>query len=262
MINAAVETGRLLPLLRPDLASAKYPDLVAGITARYTEAGAMVVRTNTFNTAMMTAEKILTRDESMALTAKSAALALQGVRLAGGSPEVKICGSLGAMPRSDMSLDEISSAYAAQIHVLVNEGCDMISLETISDLSILDVVAPLVPDDVPLIATSCIRSAEEIRQIEQRVKTPDVVAGYNCLDIAAIASIAEQLSALPARFACFPSADESPELWAEKMYRLIESTYKKAGSSSPQLYIGGCCGTTPQHIKILTELINNSNLTT
>lgn len=251
MIFDIIEQRSMLRVAVPDIANTRHPDIVEKIAASYTEAGALTLRTNTFSTAAMYLRGDITRDEAMHLTDAAVRLARKGAESAGTTNPI-ICGTIGAVNLSTPTdLESIRSAYADQIHVFTEDGCSMISLETVTDAAIVDLVAPLIPSGISLSVTTCIQHKEMIDSLLIKLKKPEVAIGLNCIP-------ADQINPditahLPSRKALFPSSKQNPHDFAEQIKSLI------AELPSEPLLLGGCCGTTPLHIKELSNLISNIN---
>ena len=271
-----------------DLLSLTQPDLIRDIHAQYLDAGADVVTTNTFN-----AQSISLADyemEGLAYELNVASARLAGAAASAASTDEKprfVAGSIGPMNRTlslspdvedpgfrAVTFDQVKAAYAEQIRGLVDGGADVLLVETIFDT---------------LNAKACVVALREHRRatgglppvmvsgtiVDQSGRTlvgqtvdafyqslahaPELLsAGLNCaLGSAQMRPFLEELSAAaPVFTSLYPNAglpnelggyDESPAFMAEQA-----RAYARAGLVN---LIGGCCGTTPPHIRAMAEAV-------
>ncbi len=248
-----------------DELSLSAPDLVSRIHRAYVDAGAEILETNTFgaNRARLSA---------FGLADKLQAINEAGVRLAReasqGGPFVAGCmGPLGVRiePLGPTSFREARSIFREQAEALLAAGADLLCLETFSDLNELReavlaareaagndvvIIAQVTIDDFGNLAGG---ATPEVFTREMNSWPADVI-GINCSvgpktaleAIERMVAVSEKpLSAMPN--AGLPARVEgrniylcSPEYMAQYARRLILAGVK---------IIGGCCGTTPEHIQ-------------
>ncbi|MBN2358224.1 MAG: bifunctional homocysteine S-methyltransferase/methylenetetrahydrofolate reductase [Deltaproteobacteria bacterium] len=246
------------------------PELVGGVHAEYAAAGADVVETNTFG-----ANRVKLAPHGLA--ERLADINAAGVRLAREAAGAKalVAGAIGPLgikiePLGPTSLDEARALFREQAAVLVASGVDLLVLETFGDLAELEQAvlgAREAGPGLPLVAQVTVGdngytlygTAPDRCAAALEALGVDVV-GVNCSvgpepTLAAIERMAAgtrlPLSAQPN--AGPPRAVEgrniylsSPEYFAEYAKRFIA-----AGVS----VLGGCCGTTPAHIKAMRNAI-------
>ncbi len=246
------------------------PDLVRQIYCEYADAGADILKTNTYG-----ANRLRLAGFSMA--EKVRAINEAGVRLAKEAAQGKafVAGVLGPLgiriePFGPTSFAEARSIFREQAEALIGAGADLLILETFNDLNELReaifaareaagespiVVAQVAVDDFGRLSGGGASVEAVARAVNE---WPADVFGFNCsVGPKAILEAVEQalqysskpLSAMPN--AGIPERVEgrniylsSPEYMAQYASRLL-----RAGAK----IVGGCCGTTPEHIKLIVS---------
>jgi homocysteine S-methyltransferase len=255
-----------------DELSLKQPALVQEVHEAYVRAGAEVLETNTFgaNPVKLSAFGLDERTEE--INRAAAVIALRAAR-----GRARVAGAMGPLgvriePWGPTSRKEAVAHFTRQARGLVEGGVDGIILETFSDLEELHsaLLAARAVSDLPIIAQMTVREdgntsyGTSVETIATRLDEWGVdVSGLNCsvgpapmLD--AIERMAEvtnrPLSAQPNAGLPREVGDRriylaSPEYMAQYARRLIQSGAK---------LIGGCCGTTPEHIRRIRECVANT----
>ncbi len=242
------------------------PDMVRQIHQEYAKAGAEILETNTFGA---TRPRLAT----FGLVEKVRDINLAAVRLAreaaaGGPFVAGAVGPLGVRiePLGPMSLDEARAAFREQIECLVEAGVDLLILETFLNLDELHEAvkaAREVDANIPVIAQVTIDDFGNLpagADTETFTRTMDSwpvdVIGLNCsVGPKAMLETIERMMAFSAKpMSAMPNAGLpqrvenrniylcSPEYMAQYARRLLWAGVK---------IIGGCCGTTPEHIKLI-----------
>jgi methionine synthase I (cobalamin-dependent)/5,10-methylenetetrahydrofolate reductase len=243
------------------------PDLIRGIHQEYLQAGAEVIETNTFGANAF-------RLARHGLVEKVREINLAGARLARGAikeREVFIAGSVGPLgiriePLGKTSLEEARAAFAEQIAALVEGGVDVVFLETFGSVEELHqavLAARQVKRDLPVVAHVTIDedgnaldgSSPETFTAKLTEWGVDVL-GCNCSvgPVAMLEAMERVRSATRLPLAAQPNAGmpRSVEgryiyLWSPEYLASYARKYVRAGVS----LIGGCCGTTPEHIRAM-----------
>jgi methionine synthase I (cobalamin-dependent) len=226
----------------PCLASIEHPELVTAIHTRFLQAGAEVVRTNSFMAAQYGGN--LARE----ICIKAVECARKAAETAGKSESIEVWGSLG-IPSPQAPPREISAACAT----LREAGCSKIILETIWSAETLEVALKAI--DEPEIAIGVIVSlyprdarfvSEGMKQIlESGVKLTAVA--LNCFRVEALSSMPEVPEALKACRKPVALMPCGPTPAWEHILALKPD------------YIGGCCNTTATDIEQCRRLIDNQN---
>ena len=271
-----------------DLLSLTRPELIERIHRAYFEAGADMVETNTFNANAISQADYGLEGEVEAMNRAAVRLARQAARAA--APKCGrrcfVVGSVGPLNKTlSMSPDvnrpeyrsvnwaEVVAAYTAQIRVLVEEGVDALLMETIFDT--LNAKAALFAAGsvflelgvrLPLMLSVTITDAagrtlsgqtpEAFYNSVRHAKPFSV--GVNCgMGGERMRPFVEEFSRIAEEaVSCYPNAgmpnafglyDESPKSMAETLRRL--AVEKKVN------LVGGCCGSTPDHIRAIAEAV-------
>src|SRR5690242_4439691 len=243
------------------------PDLVGGIHQEYVKAGAEILETNTFGATRPRlagfgmAEKLKEINRAAVRLAREAAK--DGPFVAGA------VGPLGVRiePLGPTSFAEARAAFAEQIEALVDAGVDLLILETFGNLDELReavmAARQVAGDDLAVVAQVTIDDFGHLpggtdtetftREIDS---WPVDVLGLNCSvgPKATLETIERMLEFTTKPLSAMPNAGLpmrvegrnmylcSPEYMAQYARRLLWAGVK---------IVGGCCGTTPEHIKLI-----------
>ncbi len=241
------------------------PGLVREVHQEYVKAGAEIVETNTFGANRK-------RLAAFGLTEKLRAINEAGVRIAREAADGKafVAGAIGPLgcplePLGPTSFDEARGIFREQIEILVEAGVDLLILETFTAINELReaILAgrEAAGDDLAIIALvsveddGSLRDGTSTEEFTRRLDAwPVDGIGLNCSSGPRVmletiekmtAWTAKPLGAIPN--AGLPTSVEgrniylcSPEYMAQYARRIIQ-----AGAR----FVGGCCGTTPAHIK-------------
>jgi len=243
------------------------PSLVLETHKEYVRAGAEILEANTFGANRA-------RLSSFGLAEKLQAINSAGVRLAreAAGDSVFVAGAMGPLgvriePLGPTSFVEARSIFREQAEALVEAGADLLILETFYDLNELReaifAVREVAGDRIPLIAHVTIDDEGNLRsgggpEIYTRLldEWPVDAVGINCsTGPKATLETAERMIALTRKpISVMPNAGmpsriegrniylSSPEYMAQYARRFIQAGVK---------IVGGCCGTTPEHIKLV-----------
>ena len=250
----------------PDLLNLTHPEAIVAIQRQYVEAGADCITTNTFNT------NRLKLANAGATVAEVYAAAAANARAAGAPLVAGDIGPTGALlePLGTLTFDEAFDIFSEQACAAEAAGCDLIVVETMADLleAKAAVLAAVESTTLPVFATMTF--GEDGRTFLGT--TPAIAAttlsalgasavGLNCsLGPVELAPLVEELAPHDrALVMAQPNAglpriqdgetvfDVGPNEFAQAMEAILD-----AGA----MVIGGCCGTTPDHIAALRALID------
>lgn len=263
----------------PDLLNLTRPEIVRDIHRSYFAAGADIATTNTF-----TATRIGQADYGLQDVA--AEMSLQGARLArevadefGGL----VAGSVGPLnvalslsPRVDdpayrsATFDEVVAAYAEQMGALREGGVDLLLIETVFDTLNAKAAIVAAQDAAPelplwLSFTAVDKSGRNLSG--QTVEAfwisvehaQPLVVGVNCsLGAAEMRPFVEDLAEIaPTWVACYPNAGLPNALGEHD--ELPEDTSRFLGGFARDglvNIVGGCCGTTPEHVRQIVAAVD------
>lgn len=244
------------------------PALIADIHRGYIDAGANVIETNTFGANRL-------KLSEYGLAGQMADINRAGVQLArrvvdASFKEVFIAGSVGPLgprlaPLGRLSAAEARAAFEAQIAALVEAGADLIVFDTFTDLfELVEAVhaARTVSADIPLVAqlTFTDDGRTPLGHTPHKVATtlaglPLDVMGVNCsVGPAGVLRVLQGLArALPpgTRLSAQPNAGWPERVGGRIMYSSPPEyfgDYALAFVEAGAKLVGGCCGTTPEHI--------------
>ena len=253
------------------------PELIRSIHQAYVDAGADFIETNSFG-----ANALVQQDYGLAPLAPQMALAAARLarEVADAAPrKVWVAGSMGPTSKSlslvsdylrpewrPCSFDEMAAAYREQARALIEGEVDLLQIETCFDA--LNVKAALygihqVQPGFPVIVSVSVSGAsgrtltgQSLEAFYAAVSHANLIAfGLNCsMGAEGLLPIVRDLAQwCPVPLVCYPNAglpnacgnyDETPEMMASHA----------AGWEGLVNIMGGCCGTTPDHIRALPDL--------
>ena len=261
-----------------DLLSLTQPQAIQEIHEAYLEAGADILKTNTFNSNSISQKDYDTEHLVYRLNYEGAQIARQ----AKGGREAWVAGVLGPTSRTtslspdvndpsfrNVTFDELVQAYSEALGGLIDGGIDLILVETIFDT--LNAKAALFAiqqkeTDLPVMISGTItdlsgrtlsgQTPEAFWNSVRHVKP--LAIGLNCALGAADLRphIAELSRVVDTNLSCHPNAglpnafggyDDTPEEMAEVLGEFAQSGLLNL--------VGGCCGTTPNHIRKIREAV-------
>ena len=272
----------------PDVLCLSRPDIIQEIHANYYKAGADVVTTNTFGAAAHTLGEF-------DLAHRAEELAMAGAQIARRAAEEYstpdkpryVAGSLGPGTKlitlGQISYDDLRDSYADAARGLIKGGVDAVLLETCQDLlQIKAAVAgirqacaqlDLDPDSVPVMVSITIEQTGTMlvgSSIEAAIEAlrplPIASLGLNCATgpvemVSTIRTLAAKWDRL---ITVMPNAGLPALVKGETLYPLTAQGFHDA----MEIFIteglinavGGCCGTTPDHIRYLSALVEQTKL--
>lgn len=265
-----------------DLLSITRQDVIGEIHREYLEAGADIIETNSFNANAVSLSEYGLQDmvEDINLSAARLARKVAAEYSSDTGREVYVAGSVGpsntalsipaASDGEDVAdFDSMTEAYRVQISALLRGGVDVILLETIFDT--LNAKAAIAGarkamdesgKDVPLMISVTLTeqgrtlSGQTIGAFIASVEHSGAMSiGLNCgFGAEGMASWLEEIQNAPYFISLHPNAGLPDELgnYTETPSAMasVMSRYLKAGMLN---IAGGCCGTTPEHIRAIAE---------
>ena len=271
-----------------DLLSITQPDIIKEIHKAYFAAGADIAETNTFCCTSIAQSDYHLEDLVYELNYQSAKLAKEAAREFTEKEPHKprfVAGSIGPTNKTasispdvndpgyrGVSFDELTTAYKEQAKGLIDGGVDLLLIETVFDTlnakAALFGVTELLEElncDIPLMVSGTITDASGRTLSGQTANAflvsighiPLLSVGLNCaLGASQLRPYLQVLSRESDSFvSAHPNAglpnefgeyDETPEMMAEQIEEFLKEGLVNI--------VGGCCGTTPAHIKKISEL--------
>ena len=259
------QLGFLQPGACPELLCVEKPEKVTSVHQRYVDAGSTIIETFTFGASALKLEHYGLSDRVGEIN-KAAVMAAKAVKMPAGKT-VKIAGGMGPSgrfikPLGDLDFEEAYDNYYEQAQALESAGADYILIETFIDIQEMR-AALLAAKEATRLPVICQLSYSEdgrtvtgtdpqTAAITLEAMGADII-GINCSlgpeQLVPIVRIISQNTAKPISVqpnagmpqlvdgkTIFPMGPEDFGTWAPKLVQ--------AGAT----YIGGCCGTTPEHI--------------
>src|SRR6187399_1454256 len=274
-----------------DLLNLTRPDVVAGIHHAYFEAGADIVETDTFNANAISQSDYGTQDYVYEINLAAAQLA----RKVADEFTIKernkprfVAGSIGPTNRtSSMSPDvnrpgfrattfqELADAYREQARGLIDGGADLLLIETVFDTlnckAALFGITSLIEEtnaDVLIGVSGTITDASGRTLSGQTIEAfwisishaPLFCVGINCsLGAAEMRPYVESLSQIAnVPLIIFPNAGLPNELGGyDQTAEVMKGLMGEFGKSGFFNIAGGCCGTTPEHIRAIADAVKD-----
>lgn len=271
-----------------DLLSLTQPEAIHAIHRKYLEAGADIIETNTFSGTRIAMADYEMEDIVYELNYESARLARKAAdEYTLHTPEKPrfVAGSIGPTNRTAsmspdvndpgfraVTFDQLREAYYEQVEALVKGGCDILLVETVFDtlnakaaLFAIEEVKESLEKDIPVMVSGTITDSSGRTLSGQTVEAflisishiPLLSVGFNC------ALGAEQLQPYLQRLAretgFYTSAHPNaglPNAFGEYDETPIEMQSYIENYLQDHLVniVGGCCGTTPEHIQLIAEV--------
>ena len=247
------------------------PDLIRGIHHDYLQAGAEVIETNTFGANAF-------RLGRHSLADKVRDINLAGVRLAreaAKSFDVWVAGSVGPIgtriePLGKTSYQEAQNAFREQIEALAKGGVDLLVLETFGYLEEIHqamLAAKEVAPTLPLVAQvtidedgNCLDGSDPETFVPKLVEWGADLIGCNCSvgPVAMLDAMERVRAATSLPLAAQPNAGIPRSVDGRNIYlcspEYMASYARKFVAAGVRL-VGGCCGTTPDHIRVMKSAL-------
>lgn len=253
------------------------PGLVAEIHREYIEAGSQIIQTNTFGANRYKLARHGLENDVARVNTAGVELARRVV-LASFKP-VLIAGDVGPLgvrlaPFGRVKPDQAREVFAEQISALLQAGVDLLIIETMSDvLEVNEAIqaARGISPDIPIIASMTFTRDDRTMLGDNPSKVAKAlfnagatVIGVNCSGgpNQILRIIKQMRAAVPeGRYSAMPNAGWPEQVGGRIMYPAgpdyfgeYALTFWQAGTC----VIGGCCGTTPQHIAAMAKAIQTN----
>ena len=245
------------------------PDLVREIHSEYIRAGADIIETNTFGATAHKLQQYGLEGNLHEINALAAKLAREAA-----GDRAYVAGAIGPLglriePYGPTSFDEARDLFKAQAIGLLEGGVDLFCLETFSDVSQIHqaIIAVRELCDLPIIAQMTIMTDGNTmfgttpELFTERLDNwgADVI-GLNCgVGPAIILSALEKMREVTKKkLSAQPNAGLPRDVQGRQFYMCSPeymSKFAKRFIQSGAKFIGGCCGTTPAHIKLISDSV-------
>jgi 5-methyltetrahydrofolate--homocysteine methyltransferase len=276
-----------------DLLSLTKPEIIKSIHEKYIEAGADIIETNTFNATAISLADYKMQDLAYEINLESAKLArVAADKFTALNPQKPrfVAGAMGPMNKTTsmspdvnnpgyraVNFDDVAKAYADQVKGLLDGGVDILMVETIFDtlnakaalFSIDSILEERGIKNFPVMVSGTITdksgrtlSGQTLEAFINSLSHIKLLSfGLNCsFGAKDLKPFIEELSTkAPFYISAHPNAglpnelgeyDETPAKMAVQIGEFLENSYVNV--------IGGCCGTTPEHIREIARLAEKS----
>src|ERR687890_1425799 len=256
-------------------ANLSHPDMVAGIHLEYLQAGADVIETNTFAANRFKLEAHDLEERVREVNAEGASLARKAAAaVAGTGDRALVLGAIGPLgrplaPVGPVSPDEARSVFLEQAEALLEGGADAILLETFTDLVELRLAYEAVEDlGAPVLAyKTFVEDGETLAEgLPERVAREISswgadLTGANCtVGPQRMVEIIGQMAIGAGPVAAFPNPSLPQLVDGRIRFRRHTRHFARYGvklAGAGARLVGGCCGTTPAHVKALSEVLRD-----
>jgi methionine synthase I (cobalamin-dependent)/5,10-methylenetetrahydrofolate reductase len=245
------------------------PELVREVHEEYIRAGAEVIETNTYGASR---HKL----QQYSLEGRLRDINLSAVKLAreAAGERAFVAGAIGSLglriePYGPTSFDEAKEMFAEQASVLLEGGVELFILETFSDLSEVEQAIRAIKElcDLPIVAQMTIQTdgntifgaTPEIFTHKLDELGADVI-GLNCgVGPAMVLTALEKMRGVTTKkLSAQPNAGLPRDVQGRQFYMCSPeymSKFAKRFIQAGATFIGGCCGTTPKHIKLISDAV-------
>ncbi|MBR0048669.1 MAG: homocysteine S-methyltransferase family protein [Prevotella sp.] len=268
-----------------DVLSLTRPDIIRHIHRKYLDAGADIIETNTFNAQRISLSQFGLQQHGRSINLAAAKIARECANEFS-SPEKPryVAGSIGPTSRTFISEEgeekreelaaALNEAYEEQIAALAEGGVDALLIETIFDVEIARIAieaARRIAPQLPIMLSFSVATPDGHNMLGQDICkfiSEEVrgcfSVGINCFtDVALMTPLIRQLSQFGTRVSIYPNAGmpdakgrytKTPESLLHDVWPLLENHQLNI--------IGGCCGTTDAHIRLMAKAVMGSPLLT
>ena len=239
------------------------PDLVAEVHQAYIRAGADVIETNTFG-----ANRI--KLGTFGLADRTHAINLQGARIArhAAREHIYVAGAIGPLgiriePWGKTGIDEAEEYFREQAKALLEGGVDLFVLETFRDVNEIGAAIRAVRalTDLPIVAqVTTEEDGNTLDGVAPETFVPELeqlgatIVGVNCSvgPAAMLETIERMAQVATVKLAAQPNAGRPRDVEGRNIYLCSPeymASYARRFINSGVRLVGGCCGTTPEHIR-------------
>ncbi len=245
------------------------PDLVAEVHGDYVRAGADVIETNTFGANRFKLASFGLGDRAREINVQGARIARQAAR-----ERAWVAGSMGPLgvriePWGRTGTDEAEAVFAEQAAALLEGGVDLFLLETFRDLNEMLAAIRAVRRVSALPIVAQMTTEEDGGTLDgtpvetfapQLVAAGANVVGVNCsVGPAAMLETIESLARVTAApLSAQPNAGRPRDVDGRNLYLCSPeymATYARRFAAAGARLVGGCCGTTPEHIRKIAAAV-------
>jgi homocysteine S-methyltransferase len=245
------------------------PEIVLEVHKQYVRAGAEILETNTYG-----ANRVKLGAFGIENELRNINMAAVDIARRAAGDNVYVAGAIGPLgiriePYGPMGVDEARDIFREQAKALVDGGVDLFILETMANIAEIErgIVAIRDVCSLPIIAQMTIGPdgrtvyGDTPRVIAERLDRAGAdVIGLNCsVGPDVMLDAIEEITAVTAKkISCQPNAGLPREVNGRQMYMASPeymAKYAKRLIHKGVKFIGGCCGTAPEHIKMIADAV-------
>lgn len=260
------------------------PDIIKDIHLKYIEAGTDIIETNSFNCNKISLNEYGFSERAYEIAKRSAELAKEVTTTS--EKKIYIAGSIGPTNKTltipsgknpydrDLEFDYLKEAYSEQIEGLIDGGVDILLIETIFDglnakcaVISAEEVMKRKNINLPIMISATVNKEGKIftgQSIESLIVALDresiISYGFNCsFGAKELIPLTKKLGKFTKKpISLYPNAGlpnedgeylESPDITVNYLKELVDNQEVNI--------LGGCCGTTFEHIKSIANLVKN-----
>jgi len=247
------------------------PDLIRDVHHNYLQSGAEIIETNTFGANSFRLVRHSLADKVKEINAAGARLAREAAK----SFDVWVAGSVGPLgiriePLGKISFAEARAAFREQISALVEGGVDLLILETFGYLEELHqaiLAARDVNPEIPVVAQvtidedgNCLDGSTPETFTPRLEEWGADVIGCNCSvgPVAMLDAMERVRAATSLPLSAQPNAGVPRSVEGRNIYLCSPeymSSYARKFVAAGVRLVGGCCGTTPDHIRVMKSAL-------
>ncbi|MEA3462935.1 MAG: bifunctional homocysteine S-methyltransferase/methylenetetrahydrofolate reductase [Bacteroidota bacterium] len=239
------------------------PELIGSIHEEYVRSGARVIETNTYGANRFKLKSHNLLDQMEEINRKGVELAREAA-----GDEVYVAGSMGPSgleiePWGDTTLEEVFEGYANQAEIINQAGVDLFILETFQDIREMEQAIKAIKSvsRLPVVAMMTVgedgktRYGVDLEDVTNVLtKSEASVIGLNCtVGPKPMLDFVEQMGRLTEKPLCLMPNAGRPQFTDGRMIYMSTpeyfSVYTKRFIDKGVRVLGGCCGTTPEHIE-------------
>jgi 5-methyltetrahydrofolate--homocysteine methyltransferase len=273
----SIETDYLGRENCPEILNVTRPDVIGGIHVQYLEAGADIIETNSFGGSAVALADNHLAGRAYELNFAAAQIARQAADQYSTAAQPRfVAGSIGPTNKDiniqgTIAFERLRADYYVQAKALVEGGADYLLIETCFDTGSLKAGLVAVDQlrrdlgfDIPVVAsvtierTGTMLAGQPIDALYASIANHDLLAvGMNCATGPDLMTdhirTLDEMSRFP--ISCYPNAGlpdaeghfpETPQSLAAQLEKFINLGWLNI--------VGGCCGTTPAHIRAIAEM--------